>query len=97
MQITAYTHRVNPFLLVHDNHYVVGRLIIDQQMPFAVSYRSTGRVLHSVVECITVCLDTKILTEKLKKKETNDIDEYDDNSYTSNDPLPSFCIKVSFF
>ena len=54
-----------PLLLVHHNHDVIRRLIVDQQFTIAVTYITSRRKLHFLQEGITIGIPLIVVTKYL--------------------------------
>ena len=81
--------------LIHHHHNVVGRLIEYQQFAVAVGDITTRREIHLLQEGIRVGALLIVITGNLERKETDDIDHYDDNSHRTDDIFPFS--KIVFF
>ena len=77
----AKVERIYSLLLPHDDHHVVGRLVIDKQLAVAVGDGTAGGVLYALEESIRVGTCLEVLAEQLQREEPYQIDK--DNGYGS--------------
>ena len=76
------------FCLVHNNHDVIGRLIIHQQLTISVRNDPTGRIFYLLQKSIRVGTLLIVITGDLQGKETYDIDDHYEGGHPTNHILP---------
>ena len=72
-------------MLCHDDHHVVSRLVIDEQLAVAVGDGASGRILDAFKECVRVGTNFEVLAEQLQREESEQINKDDDYCSTAND------------
>ena len=73
------------FLFVHNNHDVVSRLIVNQQLAVAVIDDATRRVLHFLEKSVTIGIALVVIAQQLKRKEPHDVHQYHRNGHPGYD------------
>jgi hypothetical protein len=61
---------VDAYLLCHDDHHVIGRLVIDEQLAVAVGDGASGRILDAFKESVRVGTNFEVLAEQLQREES---------------------------
>ena len=75
---------INAHLLIHDDHHIIGRLVIDKQLAISVGNRTSSRILDALKESIGVGTYLEVFAEQLQGEETNQIDNDDDRCCATN-------------
>ena len=69
--------------LVHYHHDVISRLVIHQQLTITVVDAATRRILYLFQESVRVGTFLVVVTGNLKCKQTDDIDDHNDQRHTT--------------
>ena len=75
---------VDALLLVHDDHHIVGRLIVDEQFAVAVGDCASGRILNALEESVGVGALLEVLAQQLQREKPQQINKNDDNCSATN-------------
>ena len=86
--------RVNSALFVHDHHDVIGRLVIDQNLSVSVKNQPSGRILNLFPKGIGVGVLFVVVTPKLQREKSDQIDENDADRDATNDKFADFKVLV---
>ena len=69
--------------LIHNDHDVVSRLIIDHQLAVTIPNQTTRRILYLLLKGIGVCGLLVVITQQLQDEKADDIDDHDDHGHSS--------------
>ena len=72
-------------LFIHHDHDVIGRLVVDKQLPVTVAYDAAAGKLYLLQERIRVGALAVVVAHHLQRKKSDDIDHHDDDSNAAND------------
>ena len=79
----AKVERIDAALVVHDDHDVVRRLIVDKEPPFAIENQSARGILDFFAESIGVGILLIVVAHQLEREETDEIDDDNSNRYAA--------------
>ena len=85
----AEVESVHPHLFAHDDHDVVGGLVVDEQLAVAVGDGSACRELCPVHEGVGVCPALEVVGSQLEEEEPCDVNRHDDDSRSPQHILAS--------
>ena len=95
-QTFTQVERINACDFRHDNHDVVGGLVIHKQLSVAVANDTTGRELDTLQEGITIGIALEVVAHQLKREQANEID--DDDEYRSTPQyIPTVVVLAIIF
>ncbi len=83
--------------LVHHNHDVIGRLIIDEEFALAVVDSTARGKLYLLLKSVGIGTFSKIVTHNLEYKESHDIDEHYSKCYSANDVFTIGIVEIFHF
>ena len=78
------------FCLVHDDHDVVGGLVIDEELAIAVVHGTAGGVLYLLEKGVGIGTLAIVVAEYLQREETHDIYEHYNEGYGADDVFSVF-------
>ena len=69
--------------LIHNDHDVVSRLIIDHQLAVTIPNQTTRRILYLLLKGIGVCVLLVVITQQLQGEKADDINDHDAHGHSS--------------